>query len=210
VIWLWIVLSLVVLAALILALPIGLLVRYDADGARAWAKVGFVRVSLYPAKEKSEKSKEKATRKKREKARKKEQKKAEKPKTKGGGFRKFRAGLSLVRPIFRQVKGRLTIRTLTLHYTAGSSDAAKAAIRYGAASAAVGTLMPWFNRHFRIKKQDVQVNVDFTGSEEDVIFFHAHLSITFWGALRIGIFAAIRAYRAGLFEETPEKGGKKA
>ena len=185
---------------LIQPLRVGVMARYDAEGFAAFARVGPVQIKVFPMKKGPKKEKKP-----------KEEKPPEEPETEeevqeGGAVEKLQAGLSIVGPIWTQVRRRLLFNEITLHYTAATEDAAQTAIRYGAASAAVSKMLPMIRGNFRVKKQDVQIRADFTG-EQDKVFLRVRLSISIWGALRLGIFTLIRLKRSGLIMK--RKGAKK-
>ena len=61
-----------------------------------------------------------------------------------------------------------------------------------AAWAALGNLMPVLLQHFRIEKQSVSADIDFT-AEENTIYARAKLTITIGALLRIALHYGIRA-----------------
>lgn len=146
----------VLLALLLLALlPLGVRVKYNRDGVFVFLKLWFFRIRVYPAK---------AGKAKKEKPPKKEKKKppaqAEDHK-KGGALDAVRAALPLVKPALSGVKKRLTIRDLELHVTWAASDPADAAVGYGCAQAALGTLWAVVEQNFKVKKSRLDCSVDF-------------------------------------------------
>lgn len=156
---------------LILFLPLTLSVRYDHAGLRASAGIGFLRVSVYPRK------------------RQKRERPPKDSKPKGNSIKQFKAGLSLIRPIFSKLRKRLIVRRLCLHYTAATEDAAQTALTYGAAMAIVNSFLSIVRYNFRIKAQDIQIQADFE-SAEDSIFVHVILSLNLLNTLRLLLVAA--------------------
>lgn len=155
---------LIVLAVLVLLalLPLGLYARYDEQGPVAAIVAGPVQIPVYPPKPKDgKKKKQKKAKKKPAKAKKKaakgEQKAAAEPKPKqklGGKIQEFmpfvRLGLDLLGCFFR----KLRVPKLTLHVQfGGANDAAKAAINYGRAWAAIGAIMPPLRSKLRIRRR---------------------------------------------------------
>jgi len=182
-------------------------VRYDAAGFLVQARIGPARVTVYPTREKSEAQKEKDKAKKAERKRKKQEQKEkekDKPVEKGGSVEKLKAGLSIVGPILRQVRRRLVIRELRLHYTAAMPDAAMTALAYGGAHAAVGTLLPMIRHNFTVKKQDIQIHADFERTE-NLVVLRAQVSISIWGALCLGLFAVWKVLQSGLLTKKKVK-----
>jgi len=186
----------------LLLLPMRIRVRaqYDKGGPLVYAGVGPVRVKVYPRPEEGPK-KEKKEKKKKDKP----EKEPEEPVETGGPMEQFKAGLSIVGPIYAQVRQRLVFSEITLHYTAATDDAAKTAMRYGGAHAAVTQILFLIRGQFRVKKQDVQIRADFE-SEQDLIFLRVGLSVSVWGAMRIGLFAYRKARKSGLIQKGAKHG----
>lgn len=143
-------------------LPVGVQVKYDAGGAEARAVCGPVSLRLYPKKKKSVCGKKKE--------------KSDSLKAKAGQSHKLKIGGAL--PLFRELLGtglellgcirrKLTVKNLYMDLTVGGQgdDPAGAAILYGRAWAAVGALTPVMENTFRIKNRDVQVQIDFSATE---------------------------------------------
>ncbi|MCL2562744.1 MAG: DUF2953 domain-containing protein [Oscillospiraceae bacterium] len=188
----WILAIILAVIFLILALRIRLVVRYDHAGAaiRVWA--GPVRIQVYPRPDKGPEDRKKQADK--------PKKEPKEPHEKGGMAEKLKAGLFVIGPIFGQVRRRLVISEITLHYTACTDDAAKTAMVYGGASAAVSQMLPLIRHHFRVKKQDVKIRADFSGGG-DTVFVRVKLSVSVWGAVRLGIFTLKKLREAGLIQK---------
>ena len=184
--------GLLLLILLVLSLRIRLTAQYDQGGPGVTVRVGPVRMTVYPRPEKAPEDKKK-------KKSKPEKEPEDLPK-KGGVVDKLRAGLSVIGPIFGQVKRRLTISEITLHYTASADDAAQTAMAYGGANAAVAQILPMIRHHFRVKKQDVQIRADFSGGG-DQVFLRVKLTLSVWGAMRLGIFTWKKLRESGLIQK---------
>lgn len=191
----WVLLCLAVVFALILATRITFAVIYDKPGVHAFVKVGFLRFTVYP---KAEKGKEK-------KKPKKEKQKTEE-KAKGGTVSKLKGGLKVIGPILQQVKRRLVIAKLTLHYTAATNDAAKTAFAYAGAHMAVNQIMPMLHGNFKVKQQDVQIKGDFTQAE-DSVYLDARIRISVWAALTLGLFVYKQLKKVGIITTKEKKEG---
>lgn len=165
---------LIVLGVLLLLgfLPVGAYARYDRLGPYCVLILGPLRVQVLPKKEKKKDTKSKATKKK-------TKEKKEREKQPIGGlicdFYPFvKLGFELLSCFFR----KLRVKVLTLHVGfGGAGDPANAAINYGRAWAAIGTLMPQLRRFLRIKKENVSASCDFTSGEMTVF---AELKATFF------------------------------
>ncbi|MCL2568728.1 MAG: DUF2953 domain-containing protein [Oscillospiraceae bacterium] len=196
----WIVVGILGLFILIQPLRVGVMARYDAEGFAAFARVGPVQIKVFPMKKGPKKEKKP-----------KEAPPPEVPEetavSEGGSAEKLQAALSIIGPIWEQVRRKLLFNEITLHYTAATDDAAQTAIRYGAASAAVSKMMPMICGNFRVKKQDVQIRADFV-SGEDKVFLRVRLSISIFGALCLGLFTLIKLKQSGLIMKGANKHGQ--
>lgn len=181
---------LIVLAVLLilLLLPFGAVARYDESGVTAWVKVLFFRFQVFPAKREKKVKKEKAKKKEPKEETAKEEKK------KGGTLELIRAALPLVKPALAGLKKRLTIDDLELHVTWGSQNPADAAMGYGYANAALGTLWAVVDESFKVKKSRLGCDVDFDQTRPTV-YANAALSINLWKTLTLVLPLLIRFYR---------------
>lgn len=155
----------IVLGALLLLgfLPMGAYARYDRLGPYCVLILGPVRLRLLPQKEKKKGKKPK------ERTRTPKEKKEREKQPIGGLIRDFypfvKLGLELLSCFFR----KLQVKVLTLHVGfGGAGDPAKAAINYGRAWAAIGSLMPQLRSLLRIGKENVSASCDFTTGEMTV------------------------------------------
>ena len=193
----WILAGILALIVLILVMRIQVAAQYDRAGPQVWAGLGPVRIKVYPRPEqKPEKKKDKPPKVPKEEAH-----------PKGGALDKLKAGLSIIGPIMEQVKQRLTIAELTLHYTIATDDAAKTALLYGGAHMAVSQILPMVRYHFRVKRQDIQIKATFD-SVEDHVFLRAKIAISVWGALRLGLFTLKKLRESGLIQKGATKHGQ--
>ncbi len=161
------VLGIILLMLLALSLlPLGVRVRYDKDALSVFAKLWFIPIQVLPAKKKDGEKKKK-------------EKKSKKPKEapeggetppakKGGKLDAVRAVLPLVKPALLGVRKRLTIRELELFVTWAADDPADAAVGYGCAQAALGTLWAVVDQSFKVKKSRLGCSVDFDASAPTV------------------------------------------
>ncbi len=157
------VLGIILLVLLALSLlPLGVRVRYDKDALSVFARLWFIPIQVLPAKAKKDKAKKK------EKNPKKEPEEETPPAKKGGKLDAVRAALPLVKPALQGVKKRLTIRALELFVTWAADDPADAAVGYGYAQAALGTLWAVVDQNFKVKKSRLGCSVDFDASAPTV------------------------------------------
>ena len=198
----WIFLGILVL---LLLLPLGASVFYDAEGVRVRVIAGPVQFTVFPMKKK-----EKKPDKKKPEETKTEEKKEEpapetpkevkpektplpeapkppktEPEAKGGSLTDFlplvELALKFVGEFFHKT---LHIDVLYLKLTMAADDPADLAINYGRTWAALGNIWPYVDRMFTIKKRDIQVQCDFEGSETLV---NARVDITLNLARLLGL-----------------------
>lgn len=166
---------------LLAVLPLGVSVKYNADGALVRLILGPVRLTVIPAKKKEENHKKKKPEKKAEEKTVKQIGKdkpdmPEQPKEEqGGSLLDF---LPLVKTVFSflgDFRRKLRVDKLELKLIMAGGDPYNLALNYGRAWAAVGNLLPKLEQWFVIKDRDLEVECDFTASETLVI---ARLDIT--------------------------------
>ena len=198
--WL-IALGIVVLLAM---LPLGVSVRYDADGPYVGLILGLFRLRIIPGKKKADKK---------EKPKKKEEPKqtgnqAQKPATpkKGGSITDFLPLLRLIFDLLIDFRRKLRVRTLELKLTLAGGDPSDLAINYGRAWAALGNLEPQLDRFFIIQKKDVQVQCDFE-ADTTVVTARLDLTITLGRLLRLVTCYGFRGIREYLKIMKLRKGG---
>ena len=205
---------------LLAVLPLGVSVKYDADGPLVRVILGPVKLTVFPLPQK-----EKKENKKKEKKKEPEQKptsaeenlpqppqppkpeKTEKPKEKkGGSLTDFIPFVKLALNFLGDFRRKLRINDLELKLIMASSDPCDLAVNYGKAWAAVGSLMPQLEKWFVIKKRNIEVECDFTASETLVIA-RLDLTITFGRLLSLAAVYAVRALKEFLHFKKKRKGG---
>lgn len=173
----------VLIILLILVTRLSLILKYDDSGASAVLRVYFVKITLYPKGKLKEKPKEKRKEKKKKKG---EEDEKKEEKERGGGFENFKEIFEIIQQILSVVRRRLLIKSLTLRYTVSCDDAAKAAIRYGSACVLMSSLIPALEGNFKIKRRDIKIGVDFTGSGSK-IFARGVISLAIWEIIYIAV-----------------------
>jgi len=167
--------ALIILAALILLIffvPYGVDAAYLADEFSLRVKAGFLRLKLFPKKEKvkTEAQLQKEAERKARKAAKKAAKKAEKeaaaaaapPKPKKKPDIRYllalaQMGLRAVKRLFRS----FSIDYLMLHYVAASDDPCDTATQYAWLGAAFNAIAATAGKRIRVKRSDVRLDADF-------------------------------------------------
>lgn len=212
----WITLGILTLLAI---LPLGVSVKYNAEGPLVRLILGPVKLTVLPAKKKPKKEKPK----KPEQAAKKEQQPAlrrigaDKPgkvpgeappeiKETGGSLLDF---LPLVKELFRflgDFRRKLRVNVLELKLIMAADDPCDLAVNYGRAWAAVGSLMPKLEQLFVIKQRNIEVECDFTAEETKVIA-RLDLTITLGRLLAAVTRFGFRAVKEFIRIKKSQKGG---
>lgn len=183
--------GLVILGAVLLCLflvmqvRVGLQGKLDRDGPRAWARLGPVRLRLWPmAKKKTEKKPPKGA----------------KPKEKGKGLSKgaaleyARALLPLALEAAGQFRKKLRVDHLELELRAGAPDPADAAMVYGYANAALGGLWLPLTEAFHVKDGRARVELDFDTQATSVTADGA-MSLKVGQLLWLGVYFGLKGLR---------------
>ncbi len=207
--WIW--LALTLLFVLFLLSNLTLAVEYMGEDVVMYARVFFIKIKIYPEREKwffksmskrrakriKEDLEAEAERKrlKREKKRLKklEKKQAKKDKKSIKSPAELLDILSLVTALVRQLTGKffkhLKIKLTKIYVKVGTGDAAQTAIVYGAVTQSINVLFPLLEdvKNFTFpKNQDINVSADFT-AEESEMDIHIFFSIR---VFRIIVFGA--------------------
>ena len=187
--------------------PVGVLAAYNSEGVLLRVIAGPVKITILPAKPKEKKPKESAP-KTAQKTTKptKSAAKTEKTQEKGGSVTDFLPLLQIVFDFLGEFRRKLRVNCLELKLIMAGGDPCNLAINYGKAWAAVGNLMPQLERFFVIKKRDIQVECDFTGSQT-LIIARLAITITIGRIISMAVRYGIRALRAYLKIVNKRKGG---
>ncbi|MGM9550111.1 MAG: DUF2953 domain-containing protein [Faecousia sp.] len=200
---------------LLAILPLGVSVKYNADGALVRVILGPIRLTLFP---RPKKEKKKKTPKQIPEQQEKQEEALPKPpqppkqkptgekKEKGGSFLDFIPLVKVALNFLGDFRRKLRLNDLELKLILAGSDPCDLAVNYGRAWAAVGNLMPQLERLFVIKKRDVEVECDFAASETLVIA-RLDLTITLGRLLSLAVAYGIRALREFLKLQKKRKGG---
>lgn len=189
-------------------LPVGGSVRYDEGGPEVKLILGPIRLLLFPRPKKEKKEAGKDAKKKEKKSKTEQEKpveapipdgppegapskKLEKPK-KGGSLLDFLPLVDVALDMLSSLVGRLRVNYLQLHLILAGDDPADLAINYGRAQAAGATLLAQLNRFLVIKKQDVQIQCDFT-SDNTTVLARVDLTITVGRAIGWAVGYGVKA-----------------
>ena len=178
--------ALIALITLLLFLKISLIIRYD-EGAALTLKILFVKIRLYPKKEKKHRKKSMSAKKaarikdklERKKAKKKA-KKAEKKAKKRDGKKKTTPSdiletISTVAILVRQIVSNFVkyvrIKIVRIHVKIATGDAAQTAIAYGALTQGINVLFPLLEdvKNFSMpKNRDIDIYPDFLSEDSEI------------------------------------------
>ena len=216
----WIItLSILVLLAI---LPLGVSVKYDADGPLVKLIAGPAKITIFPRPKKPKKEKKE----KKPKAAKKEKASAPKPgaqkkpapskpvepktepekKKSGGPVTDFLPLLKVALDLLNDFRRKLRVNRLEAKITMAGGDPCDLAVNYGKAWTAVGNLMPRLEKVLVIKKRDIDVACDFTASQT-TIYARLDLTITLDRILAIAVVYGFRAVVELLKIKNKRKGG---
>lgn len=180
-------------------LPLGVMVKYNAEGLLVRVKIGFLGFTVIPSKKKAQKPK---------KEKKKKQKKtsAVAEKHKGGSVRRIMPVARLVLEFLSDFRHKLRLKRLELKVIMAGGDPADLAINYGRAWAGIGNLIPLLEQVFVIKKRKVEVECDFVAAETTAIA-RLDISITLGRLLSLGLRYGLRGVQLLMTIKNSNKGG---
>lgn len=197
-------------------LPLGVSVRYNAEGPRVLVITGPVRLTVYPMKKKKKDKKQQTPPEPEKKPEEedlpkppqppKPEKKAEPKEEKGGSLTDFIPFVKLGLNFLGDFRRKLRVNVLDLKLILASSDPCDLAVNYGKTNAAVSNFLPHLDRWFVIKKRNVEVACDFTASETKVIA-RLDISITLGRLLGLAAVYGVRALKEFLNFKNKRKGG---
>ena len=174
----------ITVAALVLAglLRFGAEVEYGEGGISADARVGPFRIPVFPVRGKEDRGKKGQQDKREAKV------KAKKKPPEG---RKIPGDLDTIKEILKaagttlgRLRRKVRIKRLIIWYVASAKDPSKAAISFGISNAAVGIILPFLDKHFKIGKREFNASVDYE-KDKPAVYVNAAISIALWEALYI-------------------------
>ena len=207
---------------LLAILPLGVSIRYDADGAVVKVIAGPVKITLFPRKNKDKKPPKEKT--KTEKTEDKPQPEPAKPeappkneaaksdrssqteKKKGGPITDFLPLVKIALDMLGAFRRRLRVSVLELKLVMAGDDPCDLAVNYGRAWAAVGNLMPRLERVFVIKKRNIEVECDFE-TTKTLVTARLDLTITLGRLLATALVYGVKALIEFIKIKNKRKGG---
>ena len=191
---------------LLAILPLGVLVKYNADGPLGRVIAGPLKITVFPMKKKEKKPKKEKPKKEKKPPKEKAKEPEPEKKEKGGSVLDFWPLVNVALDFLGDFRRKLRIRRLELKMIMGGGDPCNLALNYGKAWAAIGGLFPMLERAFVIKKRNVEVECDFTASETTIIA-HVDITITLGRIIALAVRYGIRALGVLLKIMKTRKGG---
>lgn len=195
----WLIVPVIVL--LLAVMPVGFRLIYSVQGPMAWMLLGPIRFRLMKGGKKQKDAAENKTaavgnqNTGRGKA--------------GGSLRDFLPIAERVLKLLNHLRRKLRVNMLELKLLLAGDDPSDLAVNYGRTWAGIGTLVPFLEHYFIIKKREIDVSCDFS-SDKTMLYFRMDISIT------IGRFICLAAtHGIGLLRDffkviNKRKGGAKA
>lgn len=176
---------------LLCIMPLGIRAHYGEEGPTVDMLIGLFRLQLYPGRKKDKKASKQGKNSGESKFESYEQAKKEKK----NSLSDFLSLIPLILDFLVDFKSRIKVRMLQLKLLLAGSDPCDLSVNYGRTWAAVGNLMPILDRFFVIKKQDVQIDCDYT-AEVTTVCATLELTITLGRLLQIALSHGARILRA--------------
>lgn len=177
-----------VLAVLLLVgqVRVGVRGEYTAAGLTAWARLGPIRLKLWPRKaEKPKRSPEKRPPKP-------EKIPNKTPAPSGGALDYARELIPVALEAAGQFRKKLQVDQLELVLRAGARDPADAAMVYGYANAALRALWQPLTQSFHVKDGRARVELDFE-AQQTTLYASGSMSLKIGQALWLGLYFGLKA-----------------
>ncbi len=201
---LYILLGILGLLFLALLLPVGVRLRYSAEGFLLKLILGPVRWQLLPEKHPEKKKKTDPNPGKSKTDKPKMQPKEKQEERRGGSLRMLLPYAPLGWKFLGDVRRSILMRRLELLVNLGGDDPCDLAIVYGNACGVLEAVMPMMHNAFRIRKENVQVFCDFS-AESTEVYVDAEIVVCPARLLLIMIRYGWRALK--IYRQQNEKGG---
>lgn len=205
----WWMIALLVLAIFLLigCIPVGADVSYLGGVLAVKAKIGLISLKLLPKEKKAPERKKPKKEKKTETPKEANGEKKKSPLL-SGGISGILELLQLACSVLGDLRRKLRLEELMLRVRFGAGeDAAKTAVQYGRAWAAIGAIMPYLERLFVIKKRDIGAELDYNESEKMSVDAHLVITITIGRVVALALRAGIRFLR--IYKEMKKGGAAK-
>ena len=187
-------------------LPLRFICLYDADGFFAQARIGFIKLMLYPRdKEKKEEAEKKTQNNSSAETAAGENNPQPNP-HRGGKLKDFYPLVRIALSFLNELRKRIVVKNLEMNLILAGGDPANLAVNYGRSWAALGNLMPTLERYLDIRKRDLQIECDFEGSEPS-IYGYICVQITLGRSLWLMIRYGVKFFKELIALKNTRKGG---
>lgn len=203
--WIWMAVLLVLF--LIGQVRVGIRSVYDTDGLTLWARLGWIKLTVFPRPEKEKKPKQdKAKEKPTPEKKPAPQEKKEVPLSEraGGALEYAKALLPIVLEAAAQFRRKLRVDKLHLVLTVGGEDPADVAMLYGQANMIIGSFWYPLTEAVHVKDGTAKVQMDFNAGGS-TIAAEAALSLKIVQILWLGIHFGGKAFLTFLRVQKEQK-----
>ncbi len=163
---------------------VGVRAAYDVGGLALWARLGQIKLVVFPRPQKEKKTKKKSV--PQNKTVPQEEKEISLSEKVGGALEYAKALLPIMLEAAAQFKRKLRVDTLRLVLTVGGEDPADAAMLYGQANMILGSFWYPLTEAFNVKDGNAKVQLDFNAAGT-TIAAEAALSLKVSQILWLGI-----------------------
>lgn len=157
---LWVLLAVLALTVFVFFLPVGVRVSYRQEKLSLWVVVGPIRY-LIPLKKTDKKKDDRDDRKSIEEKTAEPEKKRKYDEV----LKDYWSQLKTILALFQDLRPKIRIKRLQLKLYLAGENPALLALEYGGAWAAIGGLLPLLEESFILKKRELDVDCDFSGSK---------------------------------------------
>ena len=175
-------------------IPLGCSFEYGDQGPKAWVHLGILKVCIFPMNKKKSEVKPKKKTKKKKTIQKEPVSITQKL---GGALAYAQQLLPIALQALGQFKKKLKTEVLQLELISGAADPADAALRYGQASAALGTLWYPLIEALDVRDGYARVVPDFD-SNDMTVYAYGKLTIKLGQILWLGVYFGLRGLKAFL------------
>ena len=124
----------------------------------------------------------------------------------GGKISAFLPIVKTIAALLSELRRRIRINDLRIKLVLAGDDPCDLSINYGRVWTAVGNLQPYLNRFLNIKKQELDIQCDYT-ADSSTVFCYAHLTVPLIRLLCILVCYGTKLYKQHSDLKNNRKGG---
>lgn len=192
--------------ALLAVFPLGICLKYQQPGLRAWVLIGPVRIRVYPAKQEQDEQKEKIRKDSSKPKGAASETEAQTQTDSGGSWTDFIPLLGTAWDFLGDLRRKIRVRYLKLHVILAEEDPCDLAINYGRMNAALAGILAQLHRLFSIRRQDVRLQCDFD-AEQTVVDAELSVTITLGRAVCLLARYGVRGLKTYYSMKKQQEGG---